>query len=447
MRACRKENNSIYFAVIMRGEVQLNHKAVRGWLMYDWANSAFATTILAAVMPVYYVSVAGIHLSEETAAYYWGFTQSIATLSVALLSPVMGAIADYTGSKMKFLTFFAIIGALASAAMAFTGEGDWLFTSILVIIGTIGFSTGNTFYDGLLVDLAPPEKRDAISMRGYAYGYLGGGLLLALNIAMIEGWKTFGFPDKTTATQAAFFTVGVWWLLFAVPMMRHVRDKAVQRTAGGIGDTFKNGFARIARTVKTLKRYPELLKYMVAYWFYNDGINTVIVMATVYGQGIGIGTQHLIIALLITQFIAYPSTLLFVRLASGFGVKKSLYGSLSIYVLIVILGYFMTTAAHFYALAVMVGLVQGGSQAISRSIYANLVPPSRTAEFFGFLSLSSKFSSAAGPFLFSVAGTLTGSIRFAILSLVAFFVIGIIMLMFVNLEKGHAQAMAEEKAG
>lgn len=424
----------------------MNHKAVRGWLMYDWANSAFATTILAAIMPIYYVSVAGIYLSEETAAYYWGFTQSIATLSVALLSPIMGAIADYTGSKMKFLSFFAVLGALASAAMAFTGEGDWLLTSILVIVGTIGFSTGNTFYDGLLVDIAPPEKRDAISMRGYAYGYLGGGLLLTLNIAMIEGWKMFGFPDKTIATQTAFFTVGLWWLLFAIPVMRHVKDKAVQRSASGLGDNFKNGFVRIKHTIKTLKRYPELLKYMVSYWFYNDGINTVIVMATVYGKGIGIGTLHLIIALLITQFIAYPSTLLFIRLASGFGVKKSLYGSLSLYVLIVILGYFMTNAAHFYALAVMVGLVQGGSQAISRSIYANLVPPSRTAEFFGFLSLSSKFSSAAGPFIFSITGTLTGSIRLAILSLIGFFVIGMIMLIFVNLEKGRVQALAEEKA-
>ncbi|MBW7474603.1 MFS transporter [Paenibacillus oenotherae] len=422
----------------------MNHKAIRGWLMYDWANSAYVTTILAVVMPIYYVSVAGIHLSEETAAYYWGFTQSIATFSVAILSPIMGAIADYTSSKLKFLTFFAVLGALASAGMAFTGEGDWLLASILVIVGTIGFSTGNTFYDGLLVDLAPPEKRDALSMRGFAFGYLGGGLLLALNVAMIEGWKMFGFPDKTIATQAAFLTVGIWWLVFSIPIMRHVKERTVPRSGTGLGDTIKNGFSRIGHTIKTLKRYPELLKYMVSFWFYNDGINTVIVMATVYGKGIGIGTKDLIIALLITQFIAYPSTLLFVRLASRLGVKKSLYGSLSLYVVIVILGYFMADASHFYALAVMVGLVQGGSQAISRSIYANLVPPSRTAEFFGFLSLSSKFSSVAGPLIFSLTGALTGSIRLGILSLIAFFIIGIIMLMFVNLEKGRVQALAGE---
>ncbi|WP_125666276.1 MFS transporter [Paenibacillus baekrokdamisoli] len=421
----------------------MNRQAVRGWLMYDWANSAFATTIMAAVMPIFYKTVAGSDLPGNTAENYWGYTQTVAMIFVAVLSPIMGAIADYSGSKVRFLTAFAIIGALATMCMGFIGHGDWLLASTLVVLGTIGFAAGNTFYDGLLTEIAPPEKRDAISSKGYALGYLGGGLLLAVNLVMIKGWDKLGFPGETIATQMAFVTVGIWWLVFTIPIVRHVKEQAKGK-AVSFGDAVKSGFMRIGRTMKTASRYPELLKYMAAFWFFNDGINTVIVMATIYGSGIGIGTSDLIIALLITQFVGYPSTLLFIKLAARFGTKRSLNGSLVIYVVIVILGFFMTNAIHFYILAFMVGLVQGGSQAIARSLYANLVPPSRTAEFFGFLSLSSKFSSVAGPLVFSVVGTITGSSRLAILSLVAFFIVGIAILAFVDLEKGRKEALTGE---
>ena len=234
-------------------------------------------------------------------------------LFVALLSPVMGAIADYSGAKVKFLSVFALIGALATMFMALIGHGDWLLASILVILGTIGFSAGNTFYDGLLTDIAPPEKRDALSAQGYALGYLGGGLLLAVNLVMIEGWEKIGFPDKTTATQIAFITVGIWWLVFSIPIVRHVKESA-KGVSVSYGDAIESGFMRIGKTMQTASRYPELLKYMAAFWFFNDGINTVIVMATIYGSGIGIGTSDLILALLITQFVGFPSTLLFVKI-------------------------------------------------------------------------------------------------------------------------------------
>ncbi|MBW7453994.1 MFS transporter [Paenibacillus sepulcri] len=421
----------------------MNRKVVRGWLMYDWANSAFATTIMAAVMPVFYNTVAGSGLTGNTAENYWGYTQTIAMICVAVLSPIMGAIADYSGMKVRFLSFFAVIGAISCGAMAFIGEGDWLLASVLVVIGTIGYSAGNTFYDGLITDIAPPQERAAISSKGYAAGYLGGGLLLALNIVMIEGWEMLGFADKTTGTQAAFATVGIWWLLFSIPLMRNVKEQA-KGASSGAGHAVRSGFVRIGQTLKSARKFPELLKYMLAFWFFNDGINTVIVMATIYGSGIGIETTHLIIALLITQFVGYPSTLLFIRAAARLGTKRSLNMSLMIYILIVVLGFFMTNAVHFYILAFMVGLVQGGSQAIARSIYANLVPPSRTAEFFGFLSLSSKFSSVMGPLIFSIVGTITGSSRLAILSLVAFFVIGIVLLARVDLEKGARESLAND---
>ena len=421
----------------------MDRMKVRAWVQYDWANSAFATTMLAAVLPIYYESVAGAGLPGNTAENYWGFTQTVAMLLVAILSPILGAIADYTGAKVRFLTGFAVVGALASACMALVGEGDWMLASVLIVIGTLGFSGGNTFYDSLLTDLVPIEKRDIISARGYSMGYLGGGLLLAVNLVMIEGWEMVGFPDKTTATQVVFLTVGIWWLLFALPLFRRVKDVPRNRQAA-FGSVIRTSFANLGRTLRSIRRYPQLSKYMLSYWFFNDGINTIILMATVYGSGIGIGTTHLITALLITQFVAFPCTLLFGRFAARSGAKRALYVSLAIYVLIVVLGYFMTSEVHFYALAIMVGLVQGGSQATARSIYANLVPPSRSAEFFGFLSLSSKFSSVAGPFVFAVTGTITGSSRLAILSLIAFFIIGIALLTRVDLAKGRAEALAEE---
>mgnify|MGYP001040942018 FL=1 len=424
----------------------MNQLQIRAWVTYDWANSAFATTMMAAVMPVFYESVAGAGLAEGVAASYWGYTQTIAMLCVAVLSPVLGAIADYRGSKVRFLSLFTFLGALSCLASFFIGEGDWLLASLLVILGTIGFSGGNTFYDALLPDLVPERDRDVVSARGFAAGYLGGGILLAVNIAMIEGWSVFGFPDKATATRAVFVTVGVWWIAFAIPLLRAVKDRPANRTAT-LPSVIRTGFARNWSTLRRIRQYPELAKYMLSYWFFNDGINTIIVMATIYGATIGIGTTHLIIALLITQFIGWPATILFGRLAVRLGSKRALYLSLYIYVLIVVLGYFMTTEVHFYALAAMVGLVQGGSQALARSIYANMTPPSRRAEFFGFLSLSSKFSASAGPFLFGLVGALTGSIRLGILAVLAFFVIGILLLMTVDLAKGYKEALAGENGG
>ncbi|WP_237163314.1 MFS transporter [Paenibacillus sp. BIHB 4019] len=409
--------------------------------MYDWANSAFATTMMATVMPIFYSGVAASNLSGTKAEAYWGYTQSIAMLFVAVLSPILGAVADYMGSKIKFLTMFMLMGAASCAAMAFVGEGDWLLASILLIIGTMGFAGGNTFYDALLADGVPMERRDVVSAQGYAYGYMGGGLLLLVNILMIQNFELFGFPTKTFATQMVFITVGIWWLVFSLPLLRSVKEP-VKKVKVGFGTALGKGFTRLRGTLRTLKRYPELLKYMASFLFFNDGINTVVIMATIYGQGIGINTDDMIKALLITQFVGFPCTIVFGRLAARFGSKKLLYVSLWFYVVIVILGYFMTTSLHFYLLAIMVGVVQGGSQAISRSIYSGMVPPSKSGEFFGFLSLSSKFSSVVGPLLFSVVATVTGSTRIAILSLIALFVIGIVLLMFVNLTKGRAEALA-----
>jgi UMF1 family MFS transporter len=420
----------------------LEKKAIRAWMMYDWANSAFATTMLAAVLPIFYYEVAGKNLSEDLAASYWGYTQSIALILVAIMAPLLGAIADLSGAKLRFLRVFAMMGVIASALFIFVGEGDYVLASSLMIIGMIGFSGGNTFYDSMLTDLVPSEQRDMISSKGYTMGYVGGGILLAIDLLMIQQPGLFGFPNDEWGVYASFLSVAVWWYLFSIPMFRRVGPflpkPVVQHTWG---EYVGAGAKRLTRTFRSIKHYPELCKYLVAFWLFSDGINTVIAMATIYGKTIGIGTSDLIIALLITQFVGIPFTLLFGKIAVKLGSKKALYITLLTYVCIVLLGYFMQNATHFYLLAIMVGMVQGGSQAVARSIFSRLVPQKQSAEFFGFLSVSSKFSSSFGPFVFGIVGQLTGSARYGILALLLFFVGGILLLMKVNLVKGEREAI------
>ena len=408
-------------------------KKIKAWVMYDWANSAFATTIMAAVMPIYFINVAGGTDGS------WSFTQTAAAIVVALLSPLLGAIADHSGKKVAFLRVFSIIGAVASACLAFVGPGDMWLASIIVVLGMVGFGTGNIFYDALLNDVASPSERERVSSRGYSMGYLGGGLLLAVNLGLILGWESIGLPDKTAASQISFVTVGIWWFVFSLPLFRNVKD-AGATNRGSIGGNLKAGAKRLGETFSRIKQYPELLKFMVAYWFMFDGINTIIVMAASYGTTIGIEEQHLITALLITQFIGFPATLLFGNMAKRLGSKRMLNASLVIYLIIVILGYFMTTALHFYLLAGLVGLVQGGSQAIARSIFSKLIPEGRTAEFNGFLSFTSRFFSFGGPLVFGLVKLFSDSSRTALLAVAFFFVAGIVLLSFVNLLKGEKEA-------
>jgi len=412
-------------------------RVVRAWVMYDWANSAYSTTMMAAVLPIFFVNVPGAGVGDDAALTAWAYTQSAAMLLLVLLSPVLGAVADVSGAKKKLLGVFMALGVLATTLYAFVGEGDLWFAIALTLLGVVGFNGSLNFYDALLPDIAEPEERDRMSARGYAYGYLGGGLLLALNLVMIEQPEWFGL-DTLGGTRLAFVSVAVWWLLFSIPMFRRVPER---RPAAAVpaGEAVRLAFGRLSATFRQLKHYPELVKYLIAFWFFSDGIGTIIKMATAYGETIGIGTSHLIGALLITQFVGFPCAIVFGRLADRFGAKSGLYVSLSVYVLITVLGYFMTTALHFYLLAAMVGLVQGGSQALARSIYTRLIPAGRNAEFFGFMSVWSKFAGIVGPAVFGYVNTI-GNSRLGILALVVFFVVGIFVLTRVDLEKGAREA-------
>jgi UMF1 family MFS transporter len=424
----------------------LHRKELRAWAAYDWANSAFATTIMAAILPIYYSRVAAVGIPENLRTAYWGYTQTVALVIIAVISPVLGAAADYLGAKKKFLASFAGLGVFGSFLLYFAGEGEWRFASIAFIVGNIGFAAGNVFYESLLPHVAERDEVDRVSTAGYAVGYVGGGLLLALNLLWISFPQQFGMADSGQASRMAFVSVGIWWALFTIPILRHVSEpprRFVQDEQTTM-NPMRAGFGRVIETFASIREHRHVFIFLLAFWFYNDGIMTIIKMATIYGAEIGIGETHLIGALLLVQFLGIPFTFAYGALAARIGTKNGIYLALCVYTGISIFGYFMTEAWHFWTLACAVAVVQGGSQALSRSLYSTLVPRGKSSEFFGFYSISGKFGNIIGPFVFAVISQLTGGSRLSILSLVVFFVGGMALLSRVDVEEGRRAALAED---
>jgi len=420
-------------------------KILRSWKMYDWANSAFATTIMAAVLPEFYSSVAGATLDKTTATSYWGYSNTIAMLIIAIAAPLLGAISDHSGAKKRFLGSFACVGIVATGLLIGIGSGMWIVASILYIFGRVGFGGGNIFYDSLLPHVAGPEEIDRVSAEGYAYGYLGGGILLALNLFMILNPSFFGIPNAEWASRISFLSVALWWAIFSIPIFKNVAEPRVVIAKDESQNPLIAGYQRLRRTFKDIRRFKELAKFLVAFWLYNDGIGTIIIMAVIFGAEIGIGRTHLIGAILMVQFIGIPFTLLFGRLPKRLGTKKSILLALGIYAIITMLGYFMQKPAHFWLLAFLVSMVQGGTQALSRSMYASMAPVSKSAEFFGFYNMSSKFAGIIGPTLFGVVGQLTGTGRISIISIIIFFLAGAGILAKVNHAQGIKAAIVEDE--
>jgi UMF1 family MFS transporter len=363
------------------------------------------------------------------------------------MGPVLGALADYLGTKKRFLALFAAFGIFFTSLLVVVSTGQWLLASVLYTLGYIGFGGANVFYDSLLPHIAKSEDIDYVSSKGYALGYLGGGILLAINIVMILFWKEIGLPSQEMASRLSFLSVGIWWALFSIPILRTVPEPSVRRQEETAANPITIAFQRLRSTFRDVRRFRELTKFIVAFWLYNDGIGTIIKMATIYGAEIGIGQTDLIGALLLTQFVGIPFSLLFGRLAKILGTKRSIFVALAVYTLISIAGYFMTTAWQFWLLAGMVGLVQGGSQALSRSLFGAMVPKAKSAEFFGFYDVSSKFAGIVGPAVFALVGQLAGSSRLSIVSLIIFFVTGGLLLTQVDEEEGIRVARQVDAVG
>ena len=426
----------------------LHRPELRAWAMYDWALSGMQTVIMTAIFPIFFVKVAGADLPGSAATQQLARANTIAMLIVAIISPVLGAVADYSASKKRFLGVMTAIGSLACAAMFAIDRGDLGLAMVLYVTAMFGASACLVFYESLLPHIASTEEMDRVSTAGYAFGYLGGGLLVALNLAWIMKPAWFGLPEGTLPTRLAFVSVSIWWVLFAIPLFRRVPEPArkLESDERAQANALVVALQRIAETLRELREYKQAFLMLVAFLIYNDGIQTIIKMATAYGTEIGIGEKDLIAAIMIVQFVGVPFAFLFGRLAGVIGAKASIFAGLVVYTLISILGYYMTSATHFYVLAGLVGLVQGGTQALSRSLFASMIPAHKSGEFFGFYSVFEKFAGIFGPLLFDIAISTTGSSRNAILSVIVFFIVGAILLSRVNVAEGQRIAREREAA-
>ncbi|GMR12862.1 MAG: MFS transporter [Gemmatimonadota bacterium] len=426
----------------------LGSRELRAWAMYDWANSAFATTIMAAFLPLYFSQVAASQLPGAVATAYWGYTTAIALAIIAVLSPVLGAVADYRGAKKPFLAVFMSFGVTFTALLYFVGEGDWRLASAIFILANIGFSGANVFYESLLPSVAHEDEVDRVSTAGYAMGYVGGGVLLALNAAWFVSPGSFGFADPGQAVRASFVSAAVWWALFSLPLFRSVREPVRQlRTGEVVGlNPATVGFSRVAATLRDIRGHPDLFLFLLAFLIYNDGVGTIIKMAAIYGAEVGIGAGHLIGALLLVQFVGVPFTFGFGHFAHRVSAKSGIFICLAAYSVISVFGFFMEEAWQFWALAVGVAMVQGGVQGLSRSLYASMIPTGRSSEFFGFYSVSSKFAGIAGPLVFATVGLSMGSSTWGVLSLLVFFGVGAALLTQVDVTAGQRLAREEDSA-
>lgn len=421
--------------------------------MYDWANSAMMTTIITAVFPIYFRKVAAAGLPEGAASNIFTAASTIGMVIIAVLAPILGTLADERPIKKRLLGLFMAVGITAVGAMFFIEKGNWLLAALLFVVANIGANGSFVFYDALLPHVARPEEVDRVSTAGYALGYVGGGLLLMLNLAWIIKPDWFGLPfgpgltpsQKTLPTRLAFASVAVWWLVFSIPLFRKVREPRIDLSAG-TARPIVEVFARLAATFRELKRYRQGFLMLLAFLIYNDGIGTIIRMATFYGAEIGIGENDMIASLVIVQFVGIPFAFLFGGLAGRIGAKPSIALGLVVYVGISVLGYFMTTSTHFFILAILVGMVQGGTQALSRSLFASLIPRARSGEFFGFFAVVEKFAGIFGPALYGLSRWLTGDTRNAILSVIPFFVGGGVLLAFVDVKTGQREAQALTEA-
>ena len=436
----------------------LGRPELRAWAMYDWAASAVQTTIMVAVFPIFFVKVAGAGLPAGSGTQRLAAVNTLALVIIALISPILGAISDYRGTKKRMLGIFMLIGVAAVGGMFFVDRGAIDLASVLFMLALIGAAGSFVFYEALLPHITRPGEIDRVSSAGYAMGYIGGGLLLALNLAWIQKPAWFGLPagpglSETQATlpvRLAFASVAVWWLVFSLPLFRTVPEPPprLEPDERPGQNPIRMAFVRLAETFHELRGYRQAFLMLVAFMIYNDGIQTIIKMATAYGTEIGIGQNALIGAILLVQFVGIPCSFLFGVLAGRVGAKHAIFVGLLAYGAISILGYFMTNATHFYILAGLVGMVQGGTQALSRSLFASMIPPQKSGEFFGFFSVFEKFAGIFGPLIFAGTIAATGSSRNAILSVIGFFAVGAALLWRVDVAEGQKAArQAYQAAG
>ena len=413
-----------------RMERAYERKKAVSWAMYDWANSAFATTVMAGFFPIFFKQYWAQGVDVHVSTFRLGSANSIASMTVALLAPILGFVADRGGAKKKFLFFFLMIGVIATGTLGTIGKGEWAYAAACYAFAIVGFAGGNVFYDSLIVSVAGKEKLDFVSALGYGLGYLGGGLLFAANVWMTLSPPTFGLRDAAEAVKVSFVTVAVWWTLFSIPLFLFVPEPEAAHGAGCL-KAVRAGFRRLSSSLQEVRRVRVVFFFLIGYWLYIDGVDTIMLMAVDYGISLGFESRGLIMALLITQFVGFPAAIAFGRIGERLGTKTGIFMGLAVYVAVAVWGLFMKRQVEFYVLAVAIGLVQGGVQSLSRSLYAKLIPEERAAEFFGFYNMLGKFAAVLGPFLMGWVSVATGNARYSILAVIALFLGGGLVLYLV----------------
>ncbi len=414
-------------------------RRIWSWAFYDWANSAFATTVIAGFFPVFFKQYWAGDQPVTESTFYLGLVNALASLVIVMLAPFLGALADQLSWRKKFLLLFAVTGILMSAGLGLLAQGAWLAALLLYFFALLGFSGSNIFYDALLLDVVSLKKIDAVSGLGFAMGYLGGAILFAFNVWMVSDPAFFGIADSAAAVKISFISVGIWWALFSLPLLLFVKEHstAQQFRPAVLVETLLT----LRQTLRHVSSLKQTFTFLLAYWFYIDGVDTIIRMAVDFGLSIGLESNSLLLALLVTQLVGFPAAILMGRAGEKFGPKIVIGLSLLVYSLIVVFAYSLQSKAEFFMLAVAVGLVQGGVQSLSRSLYARLIPSNKKAEFFGFYNMLGKFAAVVGPLLVGVSALLTDNSRFGILSVLLLFVTGGYLLSRVNIEKGTEDAV------
>jgi MFS transporter, UMF1 family len=410
----------------------------RAWAWYDWANSVYFTTVITAVFPSFYATYAAAGYEPAQATARFSLITTISVAVVAVMSPILGALADYSGITKKLLAVFMSIGVLACASMVFIREGDIVLASLLFFLGNIGVSGSLVFYDSLLPHVARPEETDRVSAAGYAMGYVSGGLLLLINLAWILQPARFGFADNISAIRASFVAVAIWWAVFSLPLFRKVRQPAP--AGGGRKVEIGAAFRRLGQTFSEIRKYRHAFLMFIAMLLYQDGIQTIIRMAGVYGAEIGIEQTAQIAAFVMVQFVGIPFAFLFGALGAKFGTRRCIFFAIGVYALATLLAFFMTTVVHFFVLAFLIATVQGGAQALSRALFSRLIPRDRTSEFFGFFAVAERFATIFGPAIFTISVMVTGNSKSAMIAILGLFVAGAWVLSLVDEEEGERAA-------
>ena len=403
-----------------------NKRAVLSWQLYDWGNSAYATTVMAGFFPIFFKEYWSAGLETTQSTFYLGVANSVASLVIVLLAPLLGAIADQWSARKRFLLFFAFLGVLMTALLPLVGQGDWAWAVLFYVVATIGFSGSISFYDSLIVFVTSPSRLDVVSATGYALGYLGGGLLFAVNVWMTLQPEVFGLTGAAEAVRLSFLLVAAWWLLFTLPLALWVQEP--DGRGGSAWLAVRGGLKQLYGTFHEIRQLRHVFLFLLAYWCYIDGVDTIVRMAVDYGLSLGFDSNGLIIALLITQFVGFPAAIAFGHLGRRIGARRGIFVAIFAYSLIVLWASQMESQIEFYGLAIAIGLVQGGIQALSRSFYARLIPHDKSAEFFGFYNMLGKFAAVLGPVMMGWVGAQSGSPRVGILTLLLLFIAGALLL-------------------